>query len=186
MGNQNMNQEITCPKCSFQFAVDQALNRHIELQMRKQLTEEFERKESDLRQQLAKEATERTERNSAELQIKLETQTRELKEARKNERALLRTKAELQEQVEKAQLEAQRKLSDERDKIRKAAQDQMLEEHRLKDAEKNKQLEDMRRQIGEFFAISACLIDWFFHPNHSSRILRFTVNVRGGRYAGRK
>jgi hypothetical protein len=147
MGSQNMNQEITCPKCSYQFALDQALNREIELQMRKQLREEFERKESDLRQQLAKEAAERTERNSAELQIKLEAQTRELKEARENERALLRTKAELQEQAEKAELEAQRKLSDERDKIRKAAQDQVIEEHRLKDADKNKQLEDMRRQI---------------------------------------
>ena len=77
-----MNQEITCPKCSYQFALDQALNREIELQMRKQLREEFERKESDLRQQLAKEAAEKAERNSAELQIKLETQTRELKEAR--------------------------------------------------------------------------------------------------------
>ena len=123
-----MNQEITCPKCSYQFALDQALNREIELQMRKQLREEFERKESDLRQQLAKEAAERTERNSAELQIKLEAQTRELKEARENERALLRTKAELQEQAEKAELEAQRKLSDERDKIRKAAQDQVIED----------------------------------------------------------
>ncbi len=60
MGNQNMNQEITCPKCSYQFALDQALNREIELQMRKQLREEFERKESDLRQQLAKEAAERS------------------------------------------------------------------------------------------------------------------------------
>jgi hypothetical protein len=38
-------------------------------------------------------------------------------------------------------------LADEREKIRKAAQDLVLEEHRLKDAEKNKQLEDMRRQI---------------------------------------
>jgi hypothetical protein len=147
MGNQNMNQEITCPKCSFQFALDQALNREIELQMRKKLREEFERKESDLRQQLAKEAAERTERNSAELQIRLEAQAKELKQARENERALLRTKAELQEQAEKAELEAQRKLSNERDKIRKAAQDQVLEEHRLKDADKNKQLEDMRRQI---------------------------------------
>ena len=52
-----MNQEITCPKCSYQFALDQALNREIELQMRKQLSDEFERKESDLRQQLAKEAS---------------------------------------------------------------------------------------------------------------------------------
>jgi hypothetical protein len=33
MENQDMNQEITCPKCSYQFAVDQALNREIELQM---------------------------------------------------------------------------------------------------------------------------------------------------------
>ena len=140
-------QEITCPKCSYKFALDQALNREIELHMRKQLSEEFERKESDLRQQLAKEAAEKTERNSAELQMKVEAQAKELKEARDNERALLRTKAELQEQAEKAELEAQRKLSDERDKIRKAAQDQVIEEHRLKDADKNKQLEDMRRQI---------------------------------------
>src|SRR5436190_10485128 len=57
------------------------------------------------------------------------------------------TKAELQEQAEKAQLEAERNLAAERNKIRKAAQDQLLEEHRLRDAEKNKQLEDMRRQI---------------------------------------
>jgi len=46
-------------------ALDWALNREIEMQMRKQLSEEFERKESDLRQQLTKEAAERTERNSA-------------------------------------------------------------------------------------------------------------------------
>src|SRR5437867_750844 len=94
--NEKMKQQITCPKCSYKFALDEALNRDIELQMRKQLSEEFERKESDLRQQLTKEAAERAERNSAELQIKLEAQTRELKEARENERALLRTKAELQ------------------------------------------------------------------------------------------
>ena len=142
-----MNQTITCPKCSHKFALDQALNREIELHLRAELSEEFSRKEADLRQQLAREAVEKAERSSAELQVKLETQARELKEARDNERALLRAKADLQEQAEKAQLEAERKLAAERDKIRKAAQDQILEEHRLKDAEKNKQLEDMRRQI---------------------------------------
>jgi hypothetical protein len=142
-----MNREITCPKCSYKFALDEALNRDLELQVRKQLSEEFKEKEAELRQQLTKEAAERADRNSAELQIKLEAQAKELKESRDNESALLRTKAQLQEQAEKADLEAQRKLADEREKIRKAAQDQVLEEHRLKDAEKNKQLEDMRRQI---------------------------------------
>ena len=142
-----MKQEITCPKCSHTFALDQALNREIELKVRRQLSDEFEKKEADLRQQLIKEASERAERKSVELQMKVEAQAKELKESRDNERALLRTKAQLQEQAEKAELEAQRKLADEREKIRKAAQDQVLEEHRLKDADKNKQLEDMRRQI---------------------------------------
>ena len=142
-----MKQEITCPKCSHTFALDQALNREIEIQVRRQLSDEFEKKEADLRQQVIKEASDRATRKSAELQIKVEAQAKELKESRDNERTLLRTKAQLQEQAEKAELEAQRRLSDERDKIRKAAQDQVIEEHRLKDADKNKQLEDMRRQI---------------------------------------
>src|SRR6266513_1979020 len=142
-----MNQEITCPKCSYKFALDEALNRDIELQVRKQLSEEFRRKEGELRRELSKEAAERANRSSVELQTKVEAQAKELKEARDNEQVLLHKKAELEEKAEKAQLEAQRKLSDEREKIRKAAQDQVLEEHRLKDAEKNKQLEDMRRQI---------------------------------------
>jgi hypothetical protein len=138
---------VTCPKCSHKFALDQVLNREIELYLRAELSEEFSRKEADLRQQLAREAADKAERSSAGLQMKVEAQAKELKEARDNERALLRTKAELQEQAEKAELEAQRKLADEREKIRRAAKDQILEEHRLKDAEKNKQLEDMRRQI---------------------------------------
>src|SRR5436309_1246083 len=138
---------VTCPKCSYKFALDGALNREIELQVRTELSGEFKKKEAYLRQQLAREAIEKAERSSAELQTKVEAQAKELKEARDNERALLRTKAELQEQAEKAELEAQRKLADDREKIRKAAQDQVLEEHRLKDAEKNKQLDDMCRQI---------------------------------------
>jgi hypothetical protein len=121
----------------------------MELQVRTQLSSEFKKKEADLRQLLTKDAAERIERSSAELQIKVEAQARELKEARDNERALLRTKADLQQQAEKAELEAQRRLADEREKIRKTAQDQVIEEHRLKDADKNKQLEDMRRQIEE-------------------------------------
>jgi hypothetical protein len=140
---------ITCPKCGHKFALNEALNREIELHVRTELNDEFERKAAELRRQLAKEAAEKADRASTELQVKLEMQARELKEARDNERTLLRAKIQLQEQAERAQLEAERRLADERDKIRKAAQDQIVEEHQLKDAEKNKQLDDMRRQIEE-------------------------------------
>src|SRR5215468_6583838 len=140
---------VACPKCGHKFALDEALNREIELHVRTELNDEFERKAAELRRQLAKGAAEKTARASTELQVKLEMQARALKEARDSERTLLRAKIQLQEQAERAQLEAERRLVDERDKIRKAAQEQIVEEHRLKDAEKNKQLDDMRRQIEE-------------------------------------
>jgi hypothetical protein len=142
-----MKHEITCPKCSYKFALDEALNRDLELEVREKLSDEFKQKEANLREKLAKEAADEAEHKAAELKARVETQAKELKEARENERTLLKVKAELLEQAEKAELEAQRKLANEREKIRKAAQDQVLEEHRLKDAEKNKQLEDMRLQI---------------------------------------
>jgi hypothetical protein len=94
-----MNQEITCPKCHRKFALDEAFNREMELQVRTQLSDEFKEKEADLRQQLTNEATKRAEHSSAELQIKLEAQARELSEAREHERALLRKKAELEERA---------------------------------------------------------------------------------------
>jgi hypothetical protein len=144
-----MNKQITCPRCAHKFALDEAINRELELQVRAELSEEFRHKQTEFRQQVAREIEEKAQLNAAELTVKLETQARELKEAREKERELLQKKAELEEQAEKAELEAQRKLSADRERIRQAARDQLLEEHRLKDAEKNKQLEDMRHQIEE-------------------------------------
>jgi hypothetical protein len=142
-----MKQQITCPKCSHTLALDEALNREMETEIRQEISAEFEKKQAGLRKRLEEQAAEQAARTLIELQVKLEAQTRELREAREQERALLRVKADLQDHVEKAQLEADRKLSQEREKIRQTAQQQLIEEHQLKDAEKNKQLEDLRRQI---------------------------------------
>ena len=144
-----MTQQITCPKCSHKFALDEAINRELELHVRAEIAAEFRAKELTLRKELTKEAVEKASQASAELAMKIEAQTKELKEAREQESVLLRKKLELEDRVEKAELGAQRKLAEERESIRKTAQEQLIEEHRLKDAEKNKQLEDMRRQIEE-------------------------------------
>jgi len=144
-----MKKEITCPKCSFQFALDQALNRELELQLRKTISAEFEKKQAEELQRMREQADEQTSRTLTELKVTIEAQAKELREAREHEVTLLRAKANLQEQAEKAELEARRKLEQERDQIRKTALQQFLEEHQLKDADKNKQLEDLRRQIEE-------------------------------------
>ena len=59
-----MKQEITCPKCSYKFALDEALNRDLELQVQRQLAEEFKKKEGELRRELIREVAEKAERDS--------------------------------------------------------------------------------------------------------------------------
>jgi hypothetical protein len=144
-----MKQKITCPKCAHTFQLDQAFNRVMEVEIRERISAEFEKKQVTLRKRLEGEASQKAAQTLTELQVKLAAQTKELRQAREQERALLRTKAELQDQAEKAELEAERTLSQERERIRRTAQQQLIEEHQLRDAEKNKQLEDLRRQIDD-------------------------------------
>lgn len=144
-----MKAEIICPKCSFEFALDQALNCELELALRKTISAEFERKQDEELKRMQEEAVAQASRALAELKVKVETQAKQLLEAREHELALLHAKAEFEELAEKAELEARRTLEQERAQIRKAAQQQFLEEHQLKDADKNKQLDDLRMQIEE-------------------------------------
>lgn len=145
--NQHIKQQITCPKCSSTFALDEAFNRALELHLREQLSVEFTQKETELRAQLDAEIAARFDRDRAQLQIRVEAQSKELSETRENERKLLQAQADLKDKADRAELEAQRRLAEERDQIRKTAQRQVIEEHQLRDAEKNKQLGDLRRQI---------------------------------------
>ena len=145
--NKYIKQQITCPKCSSTFALDEAFNRALELHLREKLNVEFAQKETELRAHLDAEIASRSDRERADLQVRIETQSKELLETRENERKLLQAQAELKDKAERAELEAQRKLAEDRDKIRKTAQQQVIDEHQLRDAEKNKQLGDLRRQI---------------------------------------
>lgn len=144
-----MKQEITCPKCAHTFALDEAFNREIELELRQKLTAEFEKKQAETVRLAKVEALEQSARTLTELKVKIEAQSKELREARAQEIGLLRAKAELQEQAEKAAVEARRTLDQERDKIRKEAQRQVIEQHQLADADKDKQLTVLRQQIEE-------------------------------------
>ena len=70
-----------------------------------------------------------------------ESQTREL-EVRKKER-------ELKEKTDELELKVARELEIERGKIRQSAMKQFADEHQLKDAERQKRIDDMRRQIDD-------------------------------------
>lgn len=72
-----------------------------------------------------------------------------LKEANSNELALRKRERELQTQKEQLELEVARQLDDERDKIRDQAKQQVEEQHQMKDAEKEKMITDLRKQIDD-------------------------------------
>lgn len=72
-----------------------------------------------------------------------------LKTANETELALRKKERELEAKAESLELEVTRKLDEERNKIREAVKKQADEQHAMKDAEKEKQISDMRKQIDE-------------------------------------
>lgn len=81
------------------------------------------------------------------LQTQLDANKDKVKQAQSRELELLRKQTELKEKQEALELELHRKLSEERVKIREAAKDELAEGHKLKIAEKDKVIEDCKKQI---------------------------------------
>jgi hypothetical protein len=72
-----------------------------------------------------------------------------LDQARRAELAVLERERALEKKQADVDLIVARRVAEERGRVVSETQDRMVEEHRLKDAEKERQLSDMRRQIEE-------------------------------------
>ena len=79
----------------------------------------------------------------------LEESKQKLKEAQKTELELRKKERDLQTRTEELELEVARTLDAERDKLKEQVKRQVSEEHQLKDAEKEKQIGDLRKQIDD-------------------------------------
>ncbi|MBI1785418.1 DUF2130 domain-containing protein [Candidatus Sumerlaeota bacterium] len=103
--------------------------------------------------EIAKKIEARQREESAEemklLKDELAEGRRKIKEFSQNELELRKKTRELEEKTEALQLEVQRQLDAERGKIRADAETKILDEHRAKDAEKDKLIHDMRIQMDE-------------------------------------
>ena len=152
------DQSITCPTCGKKIPLDRALRAEIEGAVKQEFEttlhereREFERRLEEERQRAQAEAASRAEkklaRELADLQQQLGEQSRQLAEARDAELTLRRRERELEQKQRDLELSVERTLAVERTRLIEEAQQQMLESHRLKDAEKERQLADMRRQI---------------------------------------
>ncbi|MEN3339942.1 MAG: hypothetical protein V7647_3618, partial [Acidobacteriota bacterium] len=155
-------QAISCPSCGKKIPLTRALRAEIESSVKEQYDEGLRKRERELRSEFAEhmkadleraatEAARAAEQKAchalSELKEQLNEQSKELEERRKLELAIRKRERELERSKEDLELTVERTLADERARVVAETQKSLTDQHRLKDAEKERQLLEMRRQI---------------------------------------
>lgn len=83
------------------------------------------------------------------MRTELEKKSKQIKDSEKKELDILKRERDLDDRERTIKLETERTLAKERKKVWDEASVKALEEHQLKDREKDEQLKDMRKQIEE-------------------------------------
>ena len=150
-----MDQTITCPTCGDSIPLTQALRGEIESSLKREFERAFNARERDLQRGFdaqLEEARRTAEKTAAlkaartqaselaDLKDRLKEQTDALEAARTQERELRKRERDLERAKTDLELTVDRKLDEERAKLVVDTQERLATEHRLKDAEKERQL----------------------------------------------
>lgn len=115
----------------------------------RQVEEALNRERAALKESARKEAESQLRVELTTLRDQAAERDKRLREAQANEIALRKLAGELEERQKSMDLELARRVAEEKQKIWQSAVEQFSEDHRLKDLEKDKQIEDLRKRIDE-------------------------------------
>jgi hypothetical protein len=156
------DQSISCPSCGKKIPLTRALRAEIEASLKLQFDETLHNRERELRAKYesrlegdlqraqadaAKKAEKRVAQELAGLKIQVKDQAKDLEEARRLELSMRKREREFERKQQELELTVAREIDKERTRLVTETQERLSDEHRLKDAEKERQLGDMRRQI---------------------------------------
>ena len=156
------DQSISCPSCGKKIPLTRALRAEIEASLKQQFDETLQGRERELRAKYesrleedlqraqadaAKKAEKKVAQELAGLKNQVKDQAKDLEEARRLELSMRKKERELERKQQELELTVAREIDKERTRLVTETQERLAEEHRLKDAEKERQLGDMRRQI---------------------------------------
>jgi len=137
------NETIACPQCGAQIPLSDALRTQIQKDV-----------EQSLQERLAKERVTTFAQAKADLAIEhanltaeLTEKAKQIEDGRARELALLKKTRTLEEERATLDLDLERRLHAERTAIEQTIETRLAEHHHLRDAEKDKQLSDLCRQI---------------------------------------
>jgi hypothetical protein len=153
-----IDEKISCPKCGAEIPLSEALTARIEERLRrsfqdqaleaeKKLNEQHQRALREIEAKAFEKACEGVTLQLADLKAQLQEKDQKLQQTQKQELTLLRKQRELEDERRNLELEVERKLQEQKAQVEKAAIDRLAEQHRLKEQEKDKQLNDLREQI---------------------------------------
>jgi hypothetical protein len=156
------DQSISCPSCGKKIPLTRALRAEIEASLKQQFDETLQDRERELsakyesrleedlqraQADAAKKAEKKVAQELAGLKSQVKDQAKDLEEARRLELSMRKRERELERKQQELELTVAREIDKERTSLVTETQERLVEEHRLKDAEKERQLGDMRRQI---------------------------------------
>jgi hypothetical protein len=140
---------ILCPQCGTRIEVTEAFSQQVEEKLRDEFNQRYKQEKEKLKMTLKKQAEDEFLVRLRDMEQELNQKAERLKEAQVKELQFLARQRELEEREHAFKLEMERRLADERASIRSEVLAKTAEEHRLKDAEKDKKVADLLKQIEE-------------------------------------
>ncbi len=151
---------IKCPQCGAFFPMTQALEHQLTDSLRLEYEEKISAHERALKQELekhkaafAREAKKQAEEGISlelkDLRFALKDKEEKLETAQNAELALRKRERELEDRAKNIELETARKISAERTRVEEEISRRLGDSYRMREAEKEKKISDMMRQIEE-------------------------------------
>lgn len=169
---------IKCPNCGFVIPISEALTHQIQDRLKIEMEAGVKKREAELLEkekklsqakagideqvamrlkaemtkiqtQAVQKAEEKVKVELEDLKVQVTEKEKKIAEAQKLELEIRKRQRELEEKEKAQELEFARKLDAEKDKIKQEAMQQFSEEHRLKDAEREKTIKDLQLSLEE-------------------------------------
>ncbi|MBI2404587.1 DUF2130 domain-containing protein [Candidatus Gottesmanbacteria bacterium] len=135
-----MTNTVVCPHCGKTIEITQAIRQQIEQEIAASIKKQTE---IDLRREL----TEKNLLELTDLKKQLEEKDKKVAQLRGQELTLREEKRKIEEEKKELKLEVARQLDEERKKLEEAILKQAAQEHRLKDQEKEKIINDLKKSL---------------------------------------
>lgn len=144
---------IVCPHCGKTLEITEALKHQIESEIVAKEEEKFkielEKTRRDLSVKIKKELEEKSFMDMEDMRRQLEEKNEKVKKLQEFELRLREENRKLEEKKKEIEIEAARTLASERKKLEETISLQLTEQHRLKEKEKDKVIDDLKKALDD-------------------------------------